>query len=179
MQPSDGNRFRNLLIGIGRVYSQEPDALMLDAYWVALRDWPMKDFELACAQLLKTSKFMPRPADFTQLRDASRLTAGEAWALVLDIARSGDYQHGHVLEDAQIAAAVRAIGGYHAIGMSNTDQTPFLERRFAEHYDAIGEREDIREALPAIAGEPRARVCGPRSLLQVTDDSFNRPDRRS
>lgn len=182
MQPSDANRFRNLLIGMGRVYGQEPDALVLDAYWVALRDWALEDFEQACSELLRTSKFMPRPSDFTQLRDASKLTAGEAWADVLAYVREGGAgtglavhgYDGRAITDPVVLAAVRAIGGFEAIGRSNTDQTPFLERRFCEHFEEIGAREGIREALPQLTGGSRARVSGPRSIAALVDESFPR-----
>lgn len=183
MQANDGNRFRDLLRGMGRMYSQDVDALTLDAYWLALGDWSLEDFEGACRQLMKTAKFMPRPADFTELRKAARPTAGEAWTEVLAYVRGGgigtglpdhDFD-GRAITDPLVIAAVRAIGGFEAIGRSTTDQTPFLERRFAEHYEAIGDREGIRQALPQIAGEPRARVSGPRSLLAISDSLYNRP----
>lgn len=154
MSPDDANRFCNLIRGMGRTFGNEPDQCVLDAYWVALRDWELDEFEQACGHLLKTAKFMPRPADFDELRRASRLTSGEAWAEVLDHARNG-YRDEPGPQDPRIVAAVRAIGGYQAIAMSRTDQTQFLEKRFAEHYDSISEREEIREAVPQIAGPMR------------------------
>jgi hypothetical protein len=167
MRPADGQKFRELLRAMSRVLpcqsGAELDNPMLDVYWLALRDWPLVDFEGACGHLLKTSKFMPRPCDFTELLKADDLTAGEAWALVLEAARGG-YE---CPEDPVIQAAVRAIGGIRAIGMSTRENTPHLERRFCEHFEAISEREEVREALPSIAGPSRARVGGPRSLAEI------------
>jgi hypothetical protein len=157
MQTPDANRFRDLLRAMGRVFGNEPDGVVLDAYWLALKDWDLEAFEQACGHLLKTSKFMPRPADFTELRKAGRKTAGEAWAEVLHYVRNGYSYVGERLngsaepEDAAMLAAVRAIGGYNAIAMSRTDQTPHLERRFCEHYDAISQAEDVRESVPLLA----------------------------
>ncbi len=55
-------------------------------------------------------------------------------------------------DDRAIDAAVRAIGGYSAIAMSRTDQTPHLERRFCEHYEQIRDANEIRAAVPLLAG---------------------------
>lgn len=155
MQPADGRKFRELLRAMNRVLATqtgaELDQPMLDVYWLALRDWPLGEFEQACAHLVKTSQFMPKPADFTALRKAANLSAGEAWELVREAARQGDNTTG----DERADAAARVLGGFRAIGMTNSDQMHFLERRFCEHYDEICSREDTREALPKIAGEPR------------------------
>jgi hypothetical protein len=165
VQAEHAKRFRDVLRGMGRIYGQEPDAVTLDAYWIALRTWSLEDFEAAAARLMETAKFMPRPADFTELRKAGESGSGEAWAEVLQIARSGDYRNGVTHANPRVHAAVLAIGGYDTVGMSNTEFTHLLEKRFAEHYQDIGEREDIREALPQIAGSPRARLGGPQRLL--------------
>lgn len=167
MQTDDANRFRDLLRGMGRVFGSEPDAVVLDAYWLALRDWSLKDFEGACGHLLKTAKFMPRPHDFTELRKADRLTAGEAWSEVLAIVRAGGNSH----DDPVVTQAVRAIGGFNAIGMSHTDQTHFLEKRFNEHYESINDAEDVRAALPNIAGPSRLPGAAKLLLQNMTKDA--------
>jgi hypothetical protein len=150
MAPSDKPQFLAVLNGLAAI---KPGAKLtpegLDVWWTSFASWSIEDFRAAAAQLAKSSEFMPNPYHFEQLRKAGQMTSGEAWALALDHARNGYDSHGP--DDPRLNAAVRAIGGYRAIAMSKTDQTPFLERRFAEHYDAIGEREDIRESVPQIA----------------------------
>src|SRR5688572_1392913 len=121
------------------------------AWWNAMQSWDLRDFRQACARLRDSMEFMPNPYHFEQLRKAGRLTAGEAWAAVREIARSGGAPH----PDARVNAAVRALGGYRAIGMTNTDQMSWLERRFAEHYESISDAEDTREAVPLLAGPSR------------------------
>ena len=80
MQQSDFQRFRAVMTGMAKVYERELDALLLDAYWVALRDWSLEDFERAAGELMRTNEFMPRPAAFNALRKAAtKLLASEAW----------------------------------------------------------------------------------------------------
>jgi hypothetical protein len=156
MQPEDKPKFLATLNGLAAI---KPGAKLtaesLTLFWNALSHWSIEDFTAAASQLARTSEFMPNPYHFEQLRKAGRLTAGEAWASALEIARLGLYRHGHVHSDPNTEAAVRAIGGYKAIAMSSTDQTPFLERRFAEHYAAISDAEDVRQAVPQLTGPAR------------------------
>lgn len=176
MQQADFQRFKAVMNGMAKLYERELDAAVLDAYWLALRTWSLEDFETAAGQLMRTSKFMPRPADFEELRKAGRPTAGEAWARVLEFARKGydrwdcgppSRNNLPMLDDPLIQRAVAAIGGFDAIAMSRTDQTQFLEKRFCEHYESIQDADEIREAVPQIAFDDRPRLppSGPRRLL--------------
>lgn len=125
---------------------------MLDAYWIALADWKLEDFEAACRQLMKTAKFMPRPADFEDLRKAGRETPGEAWLEARRYIRWG--LHAHTLDSAcppLIARVVHMIGGPNVIAMCDEDKLTFLERRFCEHFETLQDSEEVREAVPQIA----------------------------
>jgi hypothetical protein len=152
MQESDRKGFAAALTELA---SLKPGAKLTAeqyvAWWNAMREvWTLDDFRAACRRLAREVEFMPSPFHFEQLRKASRPTAGEAWALVREAARCG----GECPDDPAIAKAVRALGGIRAIGMTNTDQMPFLERRFAEHFESIRDAEDVREELPALDWKP-------------------------
>lgn len=149
--------------GVAKVYEREIDAAILDAYWLALRDWPLEDFEAAAGHLLRSSKFMPRPADFQELRKAGRKTAGEAWEAARACVRYGGRATGDALTDR----VVQILGGYRALGMLDSDQMPYIERRFAEHYESLGNAVETREALPQIAAQGSARLNGPASARRL------------
>lgn len=160
MQSTDYARFNALMVGMGEIYSKDISSVLLDGYWEALKTWELADFEKACVHILRTSKFMPRPADFTDLLHAGRMTAGEAWALVVDSVRKGSWRdnsggarslapHFAEPEHDLIGAAVRAIGGYQAIAMHKESELHFLERRFCEHFNQIETTHRVREALPS------------------------------
>ena len=79
MNTDDFPRFRSVLAGMAKLYERELDGPLLDAYWLALGDWSLGDFEQASRRLMATSRFMPRPADYHELRkQAGAMTAGEA-----------------------------------------------------------------------------------------------------
>lgn len=167
MQPADSKRFNQLLTGVCLTFGREPEPLVLDVYWLTLRDWSLEDFERACGHILKTAKFMPRPSDFEDLRKAGRMTPGEAFAAAMVVARDCSPHTRSTSGDPRIDAAAAACGGYFAMGQQETEKLGFLERRFVEHFESISEVEDTREAVPQIAGESRARLNGPQPITKL------------
>jgi hypothetical protein len=159
MQTTDAGKFRAVLTGMLRMYDKQPDDLLLDAYWIALRDWEYREFEAAAKHLMTTATFMPRPADFTALRKAGEPTAGEAWAKALAWIRSGNT---HSMGDDRIDRAAYAMGGWRVLGMTKSDAIQFAEKRFCEHYEAMNQAAQIREALPSVAREQRTSIGGPK-----------------
>jgi hypothetical protein len=149
VQAEDFTRFRAVITGMAKLYERELDGTLLDAYWLAMRDWTLPDFEAAAQQLMGRAKFMPRPADFNELRNATRVTSGEAWALALEHVRKGHHRDGPKAP-ADVDRAVRAIGGWQIIGQATDEDLRFLERRFTANYSEIREATDIREELPLL-----------------------------
>lgn len=154
MEQVDFPRFRAVMAGIAKVYEREIDGPLLDAYWLALRDWQLADFEAAAGHLMATSEFMPRPAAFSALRKAGEPTAAEAWekarkALQWTV-------NGYVEKPGTnplVSKALRSIGGANALAMCDEDKLHFLERRFAQVYESLADSNAIREALPLIASK--------------------------
>lgn len=177
MRPNDFTRFRDVMTGMAEMYGREMSNPLLDAYWLALGNWPLSAFEAAARHLMATSPFMPKPADFTALRKAGRPTAGEAWIIARaacgscrEVTAAGaNYGSGGTCGDPLIDRAVNAIGGYRAIAMCDSDKLHFLERRFAEHFESLQDAEDVRAEIPQIPASftPRNLVgpIGARDLL--------------
>lgn len=162
MIDADFDAFAAVVGGFAELKGRVLSANAVRLYWATMRDhWDLADFKAAAEQLLRSCAFMPTPKDFEDLRKAGRMTAGEAWALVLDHAR-GHCKLAGDIDDPVLQGALRAIGGMHAVQMSETDKTHFLERRFCEHYETIEDAEEIREAVPQLAATPlHARLQWP------------------
>jgi hypothetical protein len=170
MTPADRQPFLEVLGAFADLKGKKLTSAALELYWRAMQHWPLEEFQDAAAHLLRTCEFMPMPRDFENLRKAGRPTAGEAWAQVLAIARCGGTESGDELTDR----AAAAIGGYRAVSMSETDRTPFLERRFCEHYEAIQEAEEARRGVPQIASACRQRLNGPQPVKALLSASLER-----
>lgn len=173
MSPDDGRRFRDLMRGMGRMFGAEPDALVLDAYWLALRDWDYADLEAAAVHLMRSAKFMPRPADFRELRKAGEQTAAEAWMLVMQNLRRSEYRNG-VTVGGRADFVVKGMGGYESLGKRNPEKlNEFGAKEFRERWDQAADVEEVRAALPGLARleAPPAhrRALGPQPVGALLD----------
>lgn len=165
MESSDKPAFAAIINGLAAIKPGgkiTPEAL--EVYWLAMRDWPLKDFREAAAHLARSVEFMPNPFHFDQLRKAGKLTTGEAFAKARAAMRAAMPGELPSLScgDPAIDSAIRACGGYEAFAMVETDKIGFFERRFAEHYEAVSDSTAVREALPFVEQQ---KLTGPRKLL--------------
>lgn len=152
MIAADYQGFRDVVLGFAELKGKQLSAPAIELYWRSMQHWTLADFRRAAEHLLRTCEFMPVPKDFEDLRKAGRPTAGEAWGEVLDCARRGlEPPNNPVIE-----LALRAIGGIQAVAMSETHRTPFLERRFCEHFEAARDAQDIRAGVPEITAQSYA-----------------------
>lgn len=171
MTPADKQAFAEIVVGFSELKGKTLSRPALALYWNTMQHWTLEDFRAAAEQLLRTCEFMPTPKDFEDLRKAGRPTPGEAWITARVNSRSaiscGNVTQGASCGDPLIDRAVRAIGGYGAIAMCDTDKLHFLERRFAEHYESMQEVGDIREAVPQIACENQERLSAPLPVRSI------------
>lgn len=167
MQPTEGKRFRDLLRGMARAFGNDIDTVTLDVYWLALSDWTLSEFETAAAHLLRNSRFMPRPAEFTALKKAGKFTAAEAWDAILQHCK-GAYRDGSGIDNGgPVDLAARGIGGYRAIAFHDIDKLHFLERQFAERFAELEDVMEIRHSVPQLADlntRTQIRHDGPRHI---------------
>lgn len=163
MQQADFTRFRAVMAGMAEMYQRELSGTLLDAYWMALRDWTLADFEAAAGHLMAANTFMPRPSDFNALRKAGRETAAEAWVRV--VRESPRWRNGLKGDaDPLIDACIRAIGGNETIAMTDLEQLHWLEKRFAEAYEELRDVHEHRESVPQIT-QQGAAAAGLKRLL--------------
>jgi hypothetical protein len=174
MNAGDRVKFLEVVIGFAELKGKQLSAQALELYWRALQHWDLQDFMDAAAALIRTSTYMPLPKDFEDLRKAGRPTSGEAWARAVDNCGSCHsalgYTNGGSCGDPFVDRVVRAIGGYKAIAMCDSDKLHFLERRFAEHFETMRDAEDVRADVPQIAFKPRPQINGPRSIGDIGRD---------
>lgn len=156
MRTEDFERFHAVLAGMAELYNRDLSPVLLDAYWLALRDWSLTDFEQVAGHLMGTATFMPRPADFNALRKAGQETAAEAWVRVVRQSprwRTGEQGD----EDPLIDACIRAIGGNEVIAMTDVADLHWLEKRFTAAYDELRDATETRLALPYLTSSAEAK----------------------
>jgi hypothetical protein len=149
VRDTDEVRFLKILNGLGALKKIDLNPAAIDLWWGAFADWSIEDFDAAAKRLILEKQWIG-PNDFQDLRKAGRPTPGEAWEKAVAWAASGQWRGGPMGDDL-VDRCVRIIGGYQAIAMCDTDRLHFIERRFCGHFGDIEDRQEIREAVPAIA----------------------------
>lgn len=151
MLPTDRAEFARILTASASI---KPGAKLtpaaLDLWWNAMQHWRIDDFRAAASHLVAAVEFMPQPFHFEKLRTAWRMSAGEAFAAAVRHVRSGNYRRAKAAP--AIERTVHAIGGWPAIAMSDESKLPFIERRFAEHFNTMQDADVIRAAFPQLLG---------------------------
>lgn len=168
MTPADRRKFLEVVVGFAELKGKQLSAPALELYWRSLQHWELKDFLAASEHLIRTCEYMPIPKDFEDLRKAGRPTSGEAWAKAVAACGSCHsavgYTNGGTCGDKFVDRVVRAIGGYRAIAMCDSDKLHFLERRFAEHFASMQDAQDIREDVPLLAFSRSNALGGPKAV---------------
>lgn len=134
-------------------------------YLVALDQLTTDEIVTACSEAMKRCKFFPKPAELIEMvRKSPRLSAIEAWTLVIDhcvghIARKGPLDFGPLTN-----AAVRAIGGIDKLLTgTTTEHQNFTRPNFLRAYDELAQADtsDISGAVliaDGAEGKPVQRI---------------------
>lgn len=179
MQPTDRKKFLEIVVGFAELKGKALSAPALELYWNSMQGWSIEDFSQAAQHLVRSCEFMPTPKDFEDLKRAGNPTAAEAWAAARKALQWT--VNGYVEKpgtDPLVSQALRSIGGANALAMCETGKLHFLERRFCEHYEALQDAAEVRDAVPQIAGPDSVpRLIGERmpGLRRIVDD-MQRPD---
>jgi hypothetical protein len=151
MQPTDRTEFVRVLNGLAAIKGKDltPEAISL--WWSSMSRWSIDEFKAAASHLVTSCQFMPSPYDFEQLRRAGEPTVAEAWETVIS---------GKPLDPgSRTYRAAKLMGGQYAIRCANVDrELPFIQRRFAEAYAELSDVEPVRDSLPQITEQARARI---------------------
>lgn len=150
MENKDRPEFMRLLLGLAETYRREASEALIDGYWLGLADMPVADIRKGVAACLKTSTFMPSPAEIrSKAMGGSELKAAEAWTDVLADMRAG---HGSgwgkgkpFKSDDRTQHIVRLLGGWGALDNTGSDDLhQWTRKEFLRLYGLITEDEICR-----------------------------------
>lgn len=113
MTELDRAEFSKIIYGLGEVYGEALSKPRIDAYFASLIDLTIEQFDAAATQLMRSSKFFPRPAE---ILDAARGNiedqAHRAWATFLDAAADSGYASVRFYDSAAAYAVDAVFGGW-------------------------------------------------------------------
>src|SRR3990167_818097 len=104
-------------------------------------------------RLMQTEKFMPAPAAFVEALEGSPDDASlKAWNHALEaLSEVGTYESVD-FGDPRIHYAIETVGGWPEFGMWDSDEKPFVEKRFREAFRAYRHGDMVNRVLLGISG---------------------------
>lgn len=131
-------------------------------YWVALKGrLTIDQLEQACAKLLATSRFMPKPVEIIEAAvGSSEDIAATAWEEVMRVCQAIGSYRAVDFEDRRINAAIRSLGGWPLMfdRCNNAENEKWYRREFEQAYRRYLEHGCGDEAGRALPGISEANV---------------------
>lgn len=152
MNRDEFQRFSMALTACAELYGKTVSEGAMTLWWQALERFDLAQVERAFRLAVEspdTGQFMPRPADIIKRIDGTSADRGLiAWGQVLGaMSRVGAYQS-VAFDDPAIHAAIQDLGGWVKLCREESDDLPFVQRRFTDAYRAYVGRPDL--PYPAI-----------------------------
>lgn len=179
MKSNELERFSSLLTDVLAFYRQDVSPFALDVWWQACQPF---DFEQVSGAMsahaidAERGQWAPKPADIVrQLHGTHTDRSLIAWGKVMDAAQRVGAYESVCFDDGLIHATVEDIGGWVTLCRTQTDELPFLQKRFCDSYRAYARRPDV--AYPAILIGEHARNNALRGYATAGPMLIGNPDR--
>lgn len=148
MNASDRAEFARLLAGVMAIYQRDVSEFALGVWWNACERYDMDQVRTAfTAHTMdpEVGQFPPKPADIVkQLQGTHGDRALVAWGKTFEAMQVIGSYDSVAFDDGVIHAVVEDLGGWPALCRTNTDELPFVQRRFCDAYRAYSRRPDTK-----------------------------------
>ena len=149
MKKDDLKEFVTMLAVIADTYGQpRPSKEAVRLYFKVLSEYSLEDVSKAMMEHLKTSSFMPKPADIIRiLEGTAEDRASEAWYHVLKAMQQYGHYESVQFDNPAIHYAIERMGGWQKLCQMTEEELPYRERDFVKHY-VRGERIATWDKVP-------------------------------
>lgn len=174
---ADFIEFAALLAQVAEVYGKpRPTSGVLKVFAAALNGYGLKEISRALSVHVRTSKFMPRPADLIELLEGTaEARAQTAWQKVMAAQRRCSGYCSVAFDDPLIHYSIERLGGWTELSEMMKKDKPFRERDFIAWY-VKGERAGIgwKDVPSHLAGlhELSNRQCGKDPALLGLSETY-------
>lgn len=135
-------KFKECMAMMCELHDRSASKLLTDLYWKVLEPYTDEQCEAAFKELIYSSKFFPKPADFIEsIQGTKKNRATEAWLDVLgSVVKIGNYQSVK-FADPIIHSVVQTMGGWPELCMMENDQVIWKQREFERLYEVMALRD--------------------------------------
>ena len=144
-------KFKQYMTGLGELFDRTISKTLMDIYWKALEPFTDDVCEKAFNQLIVSSRFFPKPADFLEVivgTDGDR--ALNAWLIVeKTVKKIGPYASVK-FEDPVIHGVIDSLGGWEKFQDCTNSEWIWRQKEFITRYNAMSNKSEHPKYLPGI-----------------------------
>lgn len=127
--------FCDFIVGVSELYSFKLSEAVIEIYYDVLKEYEFDVVKKSIYELIKTSKFMPKPAEILeQINGNPDEKALIAWQKVMKAIETQGYYETVRFDDVVISACVKELGGWTWLCEQEKSQLAFIEKRFKDIY---------------------------------------------
>jgi hypothetical protein len=147
---NDKIKFKELMTALCELHDKKLSQTLTDIYWESLNQFTNEQCETVFKELILTSRFFPKPADFMEiLKGKKEHNATIAWIEVLNaIKRIGNYESVK-FADPVIHSVLQVMGGWDQLAETmTTDEEKWKQKEFEKLYQVMERRGNHPTYLP-------------------------------
>lgn len=146
---TDERLFKEYMTALSEIHGKELSALLNSLYWKTLEPFADVECEAAFKELIFTSKYFPKPADFIEiLRGKKEDQAAKAWIKVIEAVRKiGNYQSVK-FNDPIIHSVFAFWGGWGVTADWKESELKWKQKEFERLYTIMASGKKHPEYLP-------------------------------
>lgn len=156
MKTDDFEKFGQMLVAVGDLYSKTMSEFSIGLYFNALKEYDLPAVRQAFDRYVKnpdSGQFMPKPADLIRMMEGTSLDASmAAWSKVDKAVRQVGTYASVVFDDPLIHRVISDMGGWVKFGTKTEDEWPFIARDFQNIYKGYAHRNEQPEYDPVLIG---------------------------
>lgn len=139
----DQVKFKKYMATLCELHDRTLSKLLTDLYWKVLDPFTDQQCEAAFKEIIYSSRFFPKPADFIEVLQGSKKTrATEAWLEALEtLKRIGNYESVK-FADSVIHSVIMAMGGWPEFCMMGNNEVKWKQKEFERLYEVISGSRD-------------------------------------
>jgi len=171
----DEIKFKEYMSLLSETFDKPVSGSLNDLYWKILEPFTDEQCESAFKEIIYSSKFFPKPADFMEiLKGKKEHRATEAWIEVLNaIKRIGNYESVK-FSDPVIHSVLQVMGGWDKLAATMTvDEEKWKQKELERLYSIMGGRGNHPEYLPGTVEMENSRLGFPDKKPEIIKIGFS------
>ena len=134
----DEIKFKEYLTALCELHDKTISKLLTDLYWKILEPFTDEECEAAFKELIYSSRFFPKPAEFREILCGKKEhQATAAWIEVLNaVARIGNYKSVK-FSDPVIHSVIKVMGGWPQLCTMESKDEKWKQKEFERLYEVI------------------------------------------